>query len=71
MVTPSFASETIFALTAFAGFLSEVTVRRLALVSLKLIVFCWAFVCPIEPETLQRLAADMFTMASDMFESTG
>lgn len=67
----SSASETIFALAAFAGFSSEVIVRRLALVPLKLIVLCWAFVCPIGPETLRRLAAGMFTMASNMFKSTG
>lgn len=71
VVTSSSASETIFAWAAFAGFSSEVIVRRPALVLLKVIVLCCDFVCPIGPETLRRLAAGMFAMASNMFKSTG
>lgn len=71
VVTSSSASETIFAWAAFAGFSSEMIVRRPALVLLKVIVLCCDFVCPIGPETLRRLAAGMFAMASNMFKSTG
>ena len=71
VVTSSSASETIFALAAFAGFSSEVIIRRPALVPLKVIVLCCDFVCPIGPETLQRLATGMFAMASNMFKFTG
>ncbi len=66
MVASSSASETIFALAAFAGFFSEVIGRRHALVPLK-VMLCCDFVCPIGPETLRRLAAGMFAMASNMF----
>jgi hypothetical protein len=71
VVTSSSTSETIFALAAFAGFSSEVIVRRPALVPLKVIVLYCDFVCPIGPETLRRLAAGMFAMAGNMFKSTG
>ena len=65
------AFKTIFALAVFVGFSSEVIVRRLVLVPLKLIVLCWAFVSSIGPETFRRLTAGMFAMASDIFKSTG
>lgn len=71
VVTSSSASETIFALAAFAGFSSEVIIQRPALVPLKVIVPCCDFVCPIGPETLRRLATGMFAMGSNIFKSTG
>ena len=71
VVTSSSASEMIFALAAFAGFSLEVIVWRPALVPLKVIVLCCDFVCLIGLETLRRLAAGMFVMASNMFKSTG
>jgi hypothetical protein len=64
-------SQTIFALAAFAGFSSEVIVQRPALVPLKVIMLCCDFVCPTRRETLRRLVAGMFAMASNMFKSTG
>ena len=61
------AVVTSSSLAAFAGFSSEVIVWRPALVPLKVVVLCCDFVCPIGPETLRRLAAGMFAMASNVF----
>ena len=71
MIAASSAAETIFAVAAVAVSHREVIVRRPALVPLKLIVLCCDSVCPIGPETLQRLAAGMFAVASNMFKSIG
>ena len=71
MLTSSPASKMTFALIDFAGLSSEVVVRRHALVTLKVIVLCCDLICIIGLETLRRLGAGNFAIASRIYKSTG